>query len=107
MRGEDVISIRGEVRERERPTDKVATGAVEVYVSDVEVLAVAETTPFVVSENDPRATTPSDEVALTYRYLDLRRSRLQRNLLLQEQAVPVGAELLPRSTTSSRSRHRC
>ncbi len=83
MRGEDVISVRGEVRERERPTDKVATGAVEVYVRDVEVLAVAETTPFVVSENDPRATTPSDEVALTYRYLDLRRSRLQRNLLLR------------------------
>ena len=83
MRGEDVISARGEVRLRERPTDKLATGAVEVYVTHVEVLAVAETTPFVVSENDPRATTPSDEVALTYRYLDLRRSKLQRNLMLR------------------------
>ena len=85
MRGEDVISVRGEVRVRERPTDKIPTGGVEVYVTDIEILAVAETTPFVVSENDPRATQPSDEVALTYRYLDLRRSRLQRNLLLRSQ----------------------
>ena len=83
MRGEDVISVRGEVRERERPTDKIPPGGVEVYVSHVEVLAVAETTPFVVSENDPRATIPSDEIALTYRYLDLRRSKLQHNLMLR------------------------
>ena len=83
MRGEDVISVTGEVRERERPTDKVATGAVEVYVTGVEVLAVADTPPFVVSENDPKATVPGDELRLKYRYLDLRKSALQRNLLLR------------------------
>ncbi|WP_420455204.1 aspartate--tRNA ligase [Rubrivirga sp.] len=83
MRMEDVISARGEVRVRERKNPEMATGDVEVYVQDVEVLAVAETPPFVVSENDPRATRPSDETALTYRYLDLRKARLQRNLMLR------------------------
>ena len=83
MRGEDVVSVTGEVRARERPTDKVATGGVEVYVDGVEVLAVADTPPFVVSENDPKATAPGDELRLKYRYLDLRRSALQRNLLLR------------------------
>ncbi|WP_412060589.1 aspartate--tRNA ligase [Rubrivirga sp. IMCC45206] len=83
MRGEDVISARGEVRVRERKTDKLATGDVEVYVSHVEVLATSAPTPFVVSENDPKATTPGEETALTYRYLDLRRSKLQRNLMLR------------------------
>ena len=83
MRGEDVISVTGEVRERERPTDKVPTGGVEVYVTGVEVLAVADTPPFVVSENDPKATVPGDELRLRYRYLDLRKSALQRNLLLR------------------------
>ena len=83
MRGEDVVSVTGEVRARERPTDKIPTGAVEVYVTGVEVLAVADTPPFVVSENDPKATVPGDELRLTYRYLDLRKSALQRNLLLR------------------------
>ena len=83
MRGEDVISVKGEVRVRERKNPDMATGDVEVYVTSVEVLATAATTPFVVSENDPKATKPSDEIALRYRYLDLRRSRLQRNLMLR------------------------
>lgn len=83
MRGEDVISARGEVRVRERKNPDLATGDIEVYVSHVEVLAVSATPPFVVSENDPRATKPSDEVALTYRYLDLRKAKLQRNLMLR------------------------
>ncbi|MGB3545308.1 amino acid--tRNA ligase-related protein, partial [Rubrivirga sp.] len=83
MRGEDVISARGEVRVRERKNPDMATGDVEVYVSDLEVLAVSATAPFVVSENDPKATKPSDEIALRYRYLDLRRSKLQHNLMLR------------------------
>ena len=83
LRMEDVVSVQGEARVRERKNPDMATGDVEVYVSSVEVLAVAETTPFVVSENDPKATRPSDETALRFRYLDLRRSKLQRNLMLR------------------------
>ncbi len=83
LRMEDVISVQGEVRVRERKNPEMPTGDVEVYVSDVEVLAVADTPPFVVSENDPRATKAGDELRLKYRYLDLRKPRLQQNLLLR------------------------
>ena len=83
LRGEDVVSVRGEVRVRERKNPDMPTGDVEVYVTDVEVLAVSETPPFVVSANDPRSTQAGDELRLRYRYLDLRKPALQRNLLLR------------------------
>ena len=83
LRMEDVISAKGEVRVRERKNPEMATGDVEVYVTDVEVLAVSEPTPFVVSENDPKATRPGEDLALQYRYLALRKARLQHNLMLR------------------------
>ena len=83
LRMEDVISVRGEVRVRERKNPNLPTGDVEVYVTDVEVLAVADTPPFVVSENDPKSTKAGDELRLTYRYLDLRKPTLQKNLILR------------------------
>ena len=83
LRGEDVISAKGEVRVRERKNPEMATGDVEVYVTDVEVLALSATPPFVVSENDPKATKPGEDLALKYRYLALRRSQLQRNMMLR------------------------
>ena len=83
LRMEDVISVQGEVRVRERKNPEMETGDVEVYVSGVEVLAVAETPPFVVSENDPRATKAGEDLRLKYRYLDLRKPGLQHNLLLR------------------------
>ncbi|MDT0631015.1 aspartate--tRNA ligase [Rubrivirga sp. S365] len=83
LRGEDVISVRGEVRVRERKNPDMATGDVEVYVSDLDVLAVSDTPPFVVSAGDPKSTQAGDELRLTYRYLDLRKPALQKNLLLR------------------------
>ena len=83
LRMEDVISVRGEVRVRERKNPDLPTGDVEVYVSDLEVLSVSETLPFVVSENDPKATRPGEDLALKYRYLALRKAGLQRNLMLR------------------------
>ena len=83
LRMEDVLSVRGEVRVRERKNPHLPTGDVEVYVTDVEVLAVADTPPFVVSENDPKSTRAGDELRLTYRYLDLRKPTLQKNLILR------------------------
>ncbi|MEM1116885.1 MAG: aspartate--tRNA ligase [Bacteroidota bacterium] len=85
LRMEDVVSVRGEVRVRERKNPEMPTGDVEVYVTDLEVLAVADTLPFVVSENDPKATRPGEDLALRYRYLALRKPRLQNNLLLRSQ----------------------
>ena len=83
LRMEDVISVRGEVRVRERKNPDMPTGDVEVYVNSLEVLATADVTPFVVSVHDPKSTQAGDELRLKYRYLDLRRPGLQRNLMLR------------------------
>jgi aspartyl-tRNA synthetase len=83
MRGEDVISVRGEVRRKDVPNPRFETGAVEVWATGVEVLAVAETPPFVVSESDPKSGKAGEDLRLQYRYLDLRRPSLQKNLVLR------------------------
>ncbi|HEX9950599.1 MAG TPA: aspartate--tRNA ligase [Rubricoccaceae bacterium] len=83
MRAEDVISVRGEVRRKDTPNPRFETGAVEVWVSSAEVLAVSETPPFVVSESDPKSGKAGEELRLQHRTLDLRRPSLQRNLVLR------------------------
>jgi aspartyl-tRNA synthetase len=83
MRAEDVISVRGEVRRKDTPNPRFETGAVEVWVTSAEVLAVSETPPFVVSESDPKSGKAGEELRLQHRTLDLRRPSLQRNLVLR------------------------
>ena len=83
LRGEDVVSVRGTVRERERPNPELPTGHVEVVVSDIEVLNTAEPLPFMVSAHEERQQHASEDLRLRYRYLDLRKPALQRNLLLR------------------------
>lgn len=85
LRNEYVISAVGTVvaRAPERVNPNLATGAVELVVSDLEILAAAENPPFL----------PEDDVVveettrLRYRYLDLRRRRMFRNLWLRHQVV--------------------
>ncbi|HYE96480.1 MAG TPA: aspartate--tRNA ligase [Rubricoccaceae bacterium] len=83
LRGEDVVSVVGEVRERESKNPDLPTGEIEVYVSSVEVLNVADPLPFVVSAHEERQQNTSEDLRLQYRYLDLRRPHLQKNLLLR------------------------
>ena len=83
LRGEDVVSVRGTVRERESVNPDLPTGGIEVYVEDVEVLNTAETLPFVVSAHEERQQHTNEDLRLQYRYLDLRRPHLQHNLLLR------------------------
>jgi aspartyl-tRNA synthetase len=83
LRNEDVVSVRGEVRRKDVPNPRFETGAVEVWATSVEVLAVAETPPFVVSESDPKSGKAGEDLRLQYRYLDLRRPSLQKNLVLR------------------------
>ncbi|MFC1499527.1 aspartate--tRNA ligase [Candidatus Zixiibacteriota bacterium] len=82
---EDVIQVTGLVRER--PDGSVnpdmPTGGCEIQASLVKDLAKTETPPFVVDEE----ATASEELALKYRYLDLRRPPLQRNLELRHRAA--------------------
>ena len=83
LRAEAVVSVTGEVRERESKNPGLPTGDVEVWVDDLDVLNTAEPLPFVVSAHEERQQHASEELRLQYRYLDLRRPALQQNLILR------------------------
>ncbi|AGM99903.1 aspartate--tRNA ligase [Streptococcus iniae] len=79
LRSEYVIEVTGLVEERQQANDKVATGAVELKVTDLQVLNVSKTTPFEIKDG----VEVSDENRLRYRYLDLRRPEMLENFKLR------------------------
>jgi aspartyl-tRNA synthetase len=85
LRSEDVVGVRGTVRRRPAGTEnvKLATGEVEVPAGSLEILNRSETPPFVIAAEEE----PAEEVRLRYRYLDLRRPRMQRNLTVRHKIV--------------------
>jgi aspartyl-tRNA synthetase len=88
LRSECVISVTGKVRARPAGTQnsKIATGEVEIAVASLEVLNMAEVLPFPV--DDPEvAKTVNEELRLQYRYLDLRRPEMARNLRLRSKVA--------------------
>lgn len=80
-RSEFVLMAKGAVRERESKNNEIATGNIEVYVDDLRILAKAQTPPFEITDE----TKVNEELRLKYRYLDLRRSVLQKNLMMRSQ----------------------
>lgn len=88
LRNEYVIEVTGVVSQRptESLNEKIPTGAVEIYADRITLLnAVNKQLPFVVSSHE--AEQVREDVRLKYRYLDLRRERLSRNLQLRHQVV--------------------
>src|SRR5437899_3005129 len=88
LRSECVISVIGKVRHRPEGTNntKIATGEVEVGASGLEVLNYADVLPFPV--DDPEvASKVNEELRLKYRYLDLRRPEMARNLRLRSKVA--------------------
>ncbi|MGI6071047.1 MAG: aspartate--tRNA ligase [Blautia sp.] len=84
LRSEFVIAVVGTVEARSGAVnEQLATGAMEVRVHELRILSEAETPPFPIEENSKT----KDEIRLKYRYLDLRRPDLQRNLMLRSQAA--------------------
>lgn len=83
LRSEYVIAIVGKViaRADEAINDKIATGGIEVQVNSIQVLNKAKTPPFMVEDELEVA----EELRLRYRYLDLRRLRMQNNLRFRHQ----------------------
>ncbi len=81
IRSEYVLKVTGRVRARSQETvnPNMATGEIEVYGNDLEILNAAETPPFPLNEHS----NVGEDVRLKYRFLDLRRSEMQNNLRLR------------------------
>lgn len=83
VRAEFVLMARGMVRARESVNKDLNNGDVEVYVSELRILARAQTPPFEITET----TNVKEELRLKYRYLDLRRAEMQRSILGRHRIV--------------------
>ncbi|HMA55006.1 MAG TPA: aspartate--tRNA ligase [Acidobacteriota bacterium] len=82
LRGEFVVGVRGRVRRRSSVNKDIPTGEVEVEALELRVFAPSKVPPFVVAD-PPQA---SEELRLKYRYLDLRRPKMQRHIRLRHEA---------------------
>ena len=84
-RSEYVLMASGEVRERSSKNMDIPTGEIEIFVDDLRILAKSETTPFEIIEN----CATSELTRLKYRYLDLRRPDLQKNILMRHKITKI------------------
>lgn len=85
IRSEYVLAVTGEVVLRESPNLNMPTGKVEIKVEALKILSESETPPIYIKEN----LDASEAIRLKYRYLDLRRPDLQRNLMIRHKAAKV------------------
>ena len=76
---EYVLQVKGTVSERSSKNNKVATGDIEIIVSDMKILNTAQVPPFTIEDN----TDGGDDIRMQYRYLDLRRNCVRVNLELR------------------------
>ncbi|MBR2721187.1 MAG: aspartate--tRNA ligase [Clostridia bacterium] len=90
VRAEFVLAVHGTVRPRGEGAinPNLPTGQIEIFVTELKILSAAQTPPFEVSD----AKKTKDEIALKYRYLDLRRPSLQRNIMMRHHIARVARE---------------
>lgn len=88
VKSEYVLLAKGFVRKRESINPELKTGEIEVFVTELRILAEAQTPPFHINDNGK----VNEEIRLKYRYLDLRRSELQKNLMMRHQIAKVTRE---------------
>ena len=80
---EYVIHVNGEVVERQSKNNNIPTGEIELVVNELTILNASKTPPFTIEEK----TDGGEELRMEYRYLDLRRSTVQKNLLLRNKVT--------------------
>nr|WP_297966908.1 aspartate--tRNA ligase [uncultured Mogibacterium sp.] len=76
LRSEYVIGVTGTVKERSSKNDNLPTGVIEVFATDLVIYSEADTPPIYIKDDD----NVDENLRLKYRYLDLRKSKMQRNL---------------------------
>ncbi len=84
-KSEYVLLAKGTVRERESKNSAIKTGNIEIFVTELRILAKAQTPPFEITDE----TNVNEELRLKYRYLDLRRKPLQDNIMLRSKIAKV------------------
>ena len=84
-RSEFVLGACGTVRERSSKNPNIPTGAVEIFVTELKILGESQTPPFEIVENS----NCNEELRLKYRYLDLRRPDLAKNIMLRHKVAKV------------------
>ena len=90
IRNEDVVAATGVVRVRDGgPNPKLATGKIEIVVQSVEILAKTDALPFLPSDEE---NLPGEEHRLTYRYLDLRRPKMQHILRTRHRVTKIARD---------------
>ncbi|MDD6880082.1 MAG: aspartate--tRNA ligase [Firmicutes bacterium] len=85
LRNEYVIGIKGTVKERSSKNTNLATGEIEVFANDIVIYSEADTPPIYIKDDD----NVDDNLRLKYRYLDLRKLKMQRNLTFRHKVVKV------------------
>lgn len=83
IRNEYIIQIKGIVAKREQANKNLETGEIEVMISKITVINTAETTPLIIADE----TDALEDTRLKYRYLDLRRPIMQKNLMIRHQIL--------------------
>ena len=90
VKNEYLIHIHGVVDKKDIPNPKLLTGNIEIVVDKLEVINTAELTPFIIDDD----TDALEDTRLKYRYLDLRRLCLQKNLILRSKIVSITHDFL-------------
>lgn len=84
LKSESVIKVIGEVKERSNKNLNIPTGEIEVFAKEIEILNACDTLPFQISGVDDNL---SENMRLTYRYLDIRRSKMLNNLKMRHRMI--------------------
>ncbi len=87
-RSEFIVVAHGTVRKRSSVNDQIPTGEIEIAVDGYKILSAARTTPFEIDDGK----NVKDELALKYRYLDLRRPTLTKNILMRHEIAKTARE---------------
>lgn len=85
VKSEYVLMAKGIVKKRESINTEIKTGEIEIFVTELKILSQAQTPPFHISDNAK----VNEEIRLKYRYLDLRRSDLQKNIMTRHKIAKV------------------